>query len=191
MVHLTFLLNTIKVQLPLASQMFNRINPFYLVLIVVLAFLIWQLNSKQGMDLSNQSAPTFSGITLSGNNINLSDFQGKYVLIDFWASWCGPCRRANPKVVNLYSRFKGQDFAIISISVDNNEKAWKNAIKKDGLSWPYHLLDRPHGGKSIADQYGVESIPAKYLVDPQGVIIASNPSFRKIDRILSKKLNKK
>ena len=145
----------------------------------------------QGPDISGQVAPPISGVTLAGKKINLMESKGKYVLVDFWASWCGPCRRANPKVVKIYNKYKDKDFEIISIGVEKSRTAWASAIQKDNLNWPNHILDTQIKGVSISDSYGVGTIPAKFLIDPAGVIIASNPSFGKIDRILSANLNNK
>jgi peroxiredoxin len=101
--------------------------------------------------------------------ISLSAFKGKVVLLDFWASWCGPCRRSNPKLVKLYKEFKNQGFEIVAVSLDQGKMAWLNAIKEDGL--PYLQLIDSRGSKSdVADNYGIYQIPTQFLIDKEGRI---------------------
>ncbi len=169
----------------------KKIDPFYLVLIVAVLALLWYNHSNQTPDISNQAAPPIAGTSLSGNQISLEDLKGHYVLVDFWASWCSPCRRANPKVVRLYAKYKDKGLEIFSVGLESNPNAWKAAIEKDHLNWPNHIMEDRRGNMPISNAYGVQSIPTKFLIDPEGVIIATNPSFGKIDRILSKKLDSK
>jgi peroxiredoxin len=122
----------------------------------------------------------------NGKPIKLSDFRGKYVLIDFWASWCGPCRQENPNIVKAYAQFKNKNFEILGVSLDNpNAKtAWLNAIEKDKLTWP-QVSDLQGWKNQVALLYGVESIPQNYLIDPKGVIIAKNLRGEELIRSLS------
>jgi peroxiredoxin len=110
-----------------------------------------------------------------GKPVSLASFRGKYVLVDFWASWCGPCRRENPNVVKVFSKFKDKDFTILSVSLDRPDAKdkWLYAIHKDGLTWT-HVSDLKYWDNAVAKQYGIRAIPQNLLLDPKGKIIAKN-----------------
>lgn len=119
-------------------------------------------------------APDFTSTDPSGQPVKLSDHLGKgYLLIDFWAAWCGPCRRENPNVVNTYHRYKDKGFSVFGISLDRNKAAWLAAIEKDGLAWT-HVSDLRYWNSEAAGLYGVRAIPSNLLVDKDGVIVARN-----------------
>ena len=121
------------------------------------------------------SAPEINLPTPAGSKLALSSLRGKYVLIDFWASWCGPCRQENPNVVKAYNQFKdkGKGFTIYSVSLDQDKGKWEKAIAADGLTW-HHVSDLA-GWQSVAGAaYGVKAIPQSFLIDPQGKIIGKN-----------------
>lgn len=120
-----------------------------------------------------KTAPEFTLPDTAGVNVSLSDFRGKYVLLDFWASWCPPCRRENPNVVKAYQEYKDKNFTIIGISLDQNKAKWMKAIQDDQLTWT-HVSDLKYWDSEIPALYGVRGIPSNVLLDPDGVIIAKN-----------------
>ena len=120
-----------------------------------------------------------SGLNPYGETVSLKSIpKGKVVLVDFWASWCGPCRATNPTLVALYKKYKSQGFEILSVSEDKAEAQWLNAIAVDGLTWDYHVIDK---NKSIAFRYGVESIPFKLLIDKNGNIASEKISGQALE----------
>jgi peroxiredoxin len=120
-------------------------------------------------------APDFAEADTNGNVVKLSSFHGKYVLLDFWASWCGPCRAENPNVVKAYNNFKGKNFTILSVSLDRPGKkdAWLKAIHNDHLTWN-HVSDLKFWDNDAAKLYGIQAIPQNLLLDPNGKIIAKD-----------------
>lgn len=118
-------------------------------------------------------APDFSLPDPSGKNIKLSSFRGKYVLVDFWASWCKPCRMENPNVVKAYQQYKNKNFTILGVSLDKKKEAWVQAIQADGLSWN-HVSDLKFWDSAVVPLFGINAIPTNFLLDPQGKIIAAN-----------------
>lgn len=132
-----------------------------------------------GLNLGNL-APELAYTNPDGIVVSLSSLRGKLVLIDFWASWCGPCRMENPAVVDAYTRYKdktfkgGNGFTIYSVSLDGNADAWRRAIAKDGLSWPNHVSDLMGWSSEAAAKYRINSIPGNFLINEKGVIINKN-----------------
>ena len=135
--------------------------------------------------LPGMEAPEISMKDTEGNTRRLSDLRGKVVLIDFWASWCGPCRRENPNVVKLYKKYHDRGFEIYSVSLDKEKSAWLKAIKDDGLIWPNHVSDLNGWTSSGGKTYGIMSVPSTVLVDKDGKIIARNLRGPELEKKLS------
>ena len=134
-----------------------------------------------------QPAPEISLPDPDGKIIALSSFKGKYVLVDFWAKWCGPCRAENPNVVRAYNKFKSRKFDILGVSLDRSKDDWLKAIKADGLAWN-HVSDLKYFQSQAAQDYNISGIPFSILVDPSGVIIAKNLRGAALDKKLEEVL---
>ena len=146
--------------------------------------------------INGEKATDFTATLLNGEQFKLSDLHGKYVLLDFWGSWCGPCRKANHEILPIYEKYHTAQFEnangleIVSIAIEKNEGSWKKAIEQDGLTWKYHISTLNEFDNPIALEYGVKVIPTSYLIDENGMIIGVNLLPENLDRMFRDRLKK-
>ena len=175
-----------------AADLFERLspkvkqNPQAVEFSALLAGKKKALNNQMPTHIG-AAAPNFEQPDVSGNKVTLSQFKGKYLFLDFWASWCKPCRAENPNLVEAYRRFKEKGLEVMSVSLDGaaQKQAWLNAIKTDGLTW-LQVSDLKAWENFAALIYGVKAIPENYLIDPNGIIIAKNLRGEELLTVLSK-----
>ena len=136
-----------------------------------------------------QKAPEITAYTPDNKTVKLSDFKGKTVLVDFWASWCVPCREENPNIVKQYNNFKDQDFTVLGVSLDNNPGSWMRAIQDDQLIWT-NISDLQAWSSPLIIDYSIKGIPTSYLLDRDGIIIAKNLRGKQLEDFLTKTLKK-
>ncbi len=147
-------------------------------------------------DKAGNIAPNFTAELINGEPFELDKLKGDYVLLDFWGSWCGPCRRDHPSLVKLFDEFsgkesaKGESFHIVTVALEKNDRSWKKAADRGGFKWKYQIvqLSRAVLLSPVAQKYSVSNIPAKFLINPNGEIIGVNQSYDEIKSILSQKL---
>ena len=168
----------------------------WIVPVLIAGFFIGKYLYMKPKFIQGETIPKFA---LNASE-NISDLQGKYVLIDFWGSWCGPCIAEFGDVRDLYKRYNGKqfkdasDFEIVGVAVEDNEETWTRALEKYDLSWKYQVLDLSSSLRffngPIATAYGVKEVPTKYLISPDGIIIGVNLTFEEIEKRLDAKLTK-
>jgi len=165
-----------------------------LVLLLVPLFAYFFIYSPDKND--GKLAPDFSASLIDGSDFKLSNLRNNYVLLDFWGSWCPPCRRDNPKLVALHYQFHNKsfkdadNFEIVTVALEKNDKRWKRASEKDGFTWKNQIVKTARYvlADPLAIKYGVKDVPAKFLIDPNGQIVGVNMTKLEIAEYLSGKL---
>ncbi len=168
----------------------------YFVLFLIAGYFVVQLVMKFSAASSGESAPELEMKLIDGTPFQLSDLKGDYVLVDFWGSWCRPCRMENPKLVALYHKYKDQEFEggkklkIVTIALEKTNNTWKRAAERDGFAWKHQVVEQTRFVmmSPIARKFGVSQIPAKFLISPEGKIVEVEHSFEKIDAFLASKV---
>lgn len=141
-----------------------------------------------------QDCPPIEATLANGSPFNLNQLKGKYVLIDFWGSWCGPCRDEGPLLKKFYNQWNhssfrnGQGLELVSIAIESNRSAWESAVSQDQMSWPFHILELDQFNSPLVKQFGVKQIPTKILIDPYQHIVAINQSFEEMNALLTRKM---
>lgn len=157
------------------------------VFLVIASFVSCNRVNTSSEQVLESKAPDFELPTPEGKLVKLSDFRGKYVLVDFWASWCPPCREENPNVVKAYQQFKDKNFTVLGVSLDDSKNRWIQAIKTDNLTWT-NVSDLKRWDGDVVALYKVDGIPTSFLIDPQGKIIAKNLRGKDLEEFLDQTL---
>ena len=160
-----------KNDFPFLDELVTKLNETYPGTVSIMQ-MKQQLDEMRALSVG-QVAPDFELPNPEGEMIKLSDLRGKYVLIDFWAAWCKPCREENPNVVRLYNEYKDKGFEVFGVSLDRSKEDWVKAIKDDGLTWT-QVSDLKYFNSAAAELYKIDAIPATYMIDPDGKIIAKD-----------------
>lgn len=164
--------------------MLTRVGLF----LVWLGILITWDRYRQPRFRAGDKAPDFDVALLDGRTAHLSDLHGKYTLLQFWGSWCGPCRAENPALLNIYRHYGTQGFEIFSVAIERNPESWRRAIRQDGINWPYHTMEQDDFNGRLTRMFNVKSIPTTLLLDPEGTIIGVNLAPEQIEKTLSERL---
>lgn len=163
---------------------------------LIAAFVLVKYFYSQPKLMAGEMAPNFRIALNNGEEVSLDQLRGKYVLIDFWGSWCVPCRKDNPKLVQLYDQFHGQqfdkanDFEIVSISLEKEKGEWEKAKLTDGLDWKYQFADLNYMDSETAKLYEVKAVPTKFLLNEKGIIVGIDQRVDEIADFLQKRVQK-
>jgi thiol-disulfide isomerase/thioredoxin len=168
----------------MSSSLFRNL----LILVALLAAGYFWYSSRQPRYITGEAAADFEVTLLDGRTARLSDLRGRHVLLQFWGSWCGPCRAENRHLVKLYQKYHDRGFDIFSVGLESNERAWKLAIQQDSLLWPYHSVETTQFDGPVAKLYNIHSIPSTFLINAEGVIIGVDLLPSQMDKLLAQRL---
>ncbi len=160
---------------------------YALVAILLLLAFAWY-RYRQPNFIMGDAAPDFEVALQSGEKARLSDLRGRYVLLQFWGSWCGPCRAENPALAALYVQYHERGFEVFSIGIEQRRDAWERAIATDGMAWKYHAMEDQDFTGGQARQYNITSIPTTFLLNPEGVIAGVNLTPEQMGKTLAARL---
>jgi thiol-disulfide isomerase/thioredoxin len=155
---------------------------------VIIIWVVARYLYKKPSAINGAKAPDFTAPSAKGDSLSLSAVlkQGhRYILLDFWGSWCGPCRAEAPELVAFYDEYKSKQLEIIGISIEQDRNRWLHAIERWNLHWAYHVSDLKHFDSPLAQKFGVRVIPTKILLNHEGTIIAVNPTFEALRKIIN------
>ncbi len=165
--------------------MFRRSLSLYMKRLFLLSFIVVALSfcsyAQPGL---GSTVPDIALPNAKGETVKLSDLRGKVVLLDFWASWCGPCRQSNKKLQSLYSKYKNKGFEIFGVSVDDRQAAWLNAVRQDKIQWTQVIDTKATTGTPLLHVWNVRYIPATFLIDKQGKLVAVSPDHEGLELLL-------
>lgn len=175
-----------------------KINKTFILLAVVLLVYVGRYFYMQPKVVNGENSPQISGTLLNGEAFDLKDLKGKYVLVDFWGSWCQPCLVEMPGIVMINDKYKNAQFkeanglTLVSVAIERDENRWRKAVNRIGMPWKHHLADITSSFKfinsPIASEFGVKQVPSKFLLNEEGVIIGVNQSIEELDAFLAKRL---
>ena len=167
----------------------------YLFIFIALIYVGYKVIISTNGANAGELAPDFTSKLIDESKFSLTDLRGNYVLLDFWGSWCGPCRNENPRLVALYDQFKNQNFKnakgfeVVTVALEKNDRTWRSAATKDGFSWNYQIVEQVRyvALSPIARKYGVSELPSKFLISPDGELLGKT-SLQEVEELLSSKL---
>lgn len=167
----------------------------YFILFLLLALLSFRFLMLKSKVSDGEMAPNIEAELIDGRSFQLSELKGNYVLLDFWGSWCAPCRYENPKIAAVYRKFENAEFIdaagfkVVTIALEKNDRTWRSAAQKDGFIWEHQIVEEARfvATSPLARQYGVTELPAKFLIGPDGVLM-EKVTIEFIDEMLTSKL---
>jgi len=188
----------IKLQVQINIMDFFKKYSFPLLLVGIAFYFLGRYLYMQPKVVNGENAPIVAGKLLDGSAFDIKELRGKYVLVDFWGSWCGPCLKEIPGLKKVHAKYQKATFkeaaglTIVSIAIERDEKRWTNAVQRTGMNWKHHLVDLTSSlrflNSPLAQEFGVKQVPSKFLLNEDGVIIGVNQSMEELDAFLERRL---